>query len=79
MASLAYLAVFGSCFGYAAYAWLLHEVNPALLGTYAYVNPAVAVGLGWWWLDETLDAVQLAGMVVILLGVVRVTTRARRV
>jgi len=74
MMSLAYLIVFGSCFGYAAYAWLLHEVNPAMLGTYAYVNPAIAVVLGWWWLDERLDAVQLGGMIVILAGVVLVTT-----
>jgi len=74
LAALAYLIVFGSCFGYAAYAWLLHEVNPALLGTYAYVNPAVAVALGWWWLGETLNAVELTGMTVILVGVVLVTT-----
>lgn len=74
MVSLAYLIVFGSCFGYAAYAWLLHEVNPALLGTYAYVNPAVAVALGWWWLGETLDTVEITGMAVILAGVVLVTT-----
>lgn len=72
--ALAYLVVFGSCFGYAAYAWLLHEVNPALLGTYAYVNPAVAVALGWWWLGETLNTVEIAGMAVILAGVVLVTT-----
>ncbi len=78
MTSLAYLIVFGSCFGCAAYAWLLHEVSPAMLGTYAYVNPAVAVVLGWWLLDETLDAVRLAGMVVILVGVVLVTTRGHR-
>ncbi len=80
MTSLAYLIVFGSCFGYAAYAWLLHEVSPAMLGTYAYVNPAIAVVLGWWWLDEKLDAVQLGGMIVILMGVVLVTTtRAKAV
>lgn len=80
MVSLAYLIVFGSCFGYAAYAWLLHEVNPAMLGTYAYVNPAIAVVLGWWWLDEKLDAVQLGGMIVILAGVGLVTaTRPKAV
>ncbi len=77
MASLAYLIVFGSCFGYAAYAWLLHEVSPATLGTYAYVNPAIAVVLGWWWLDERLDAVQLGGMAVILLGVLLVSLPGR--
>ncbi len=78
MTSLAYLIVFGSCFGYAAYAWLLHEVSPATLGTYAYVNPAIAVVLGWWWLGESLDAVQLGGMSVILAGVVLVTTARPR-
>jgi len=69
LAALAYLIVFGSCFAYAAYLWLLHAVRPALLGTYAYVNPLVAVVLGWWLLDETLDAPQWLGMVVILAGV----------
>jgi drug/metabolite transporter (DMT)-like permease len=49
-------------------------VTPAALGTYAYVNPAVAVVLGWWLLDERLDSVQLLGMAVILAGVVLVST-----
>jgi drug/metabolite transporter (DMT)-like permease len=73
MASLAYLIVFGSCFAYAAYIWLLHEVSPAALGTYAYVNPLVAVVLGWLILGETLSAAQMAGMVVILIGVMLVS------
>ena len=72
--ALAYLIVFGSCIAYAAYIWLLHEVSPALLGTYAYINPAIAVVLGWFALGETLNGTQLAGMVVILLGVVLVST-----
>src|SRR3546814_15644367 len=46
-AALLYLAVFGSCVGYGAYFWLVHQVTPSQLGTYAYVNPAVAVVLGW--------------------------------
>ena len=78
MLSLAYLIVFGSCFAYAAYIWLLHEVSPALLGTYAYINPAIAVALGWFMLGETLNGTQLAGMVVILLGVVLVSTARPR-
>lgn len=77
-ASLLYLIVFGSCLAYAAYVWLLHEVKPAALGTYAYVNPAVAVVLGWWLLDEQLDARQLLGMVVVLAGVVLVSTARPR-
>jgi drug/metabolite transporter (DMT)-like permease len=73
MAALAYLIVFGSCFAYAAYIWLLHEVSPAALGTYAYINPLVAVALGWLLLQEALSAKQLAGTVVILLGVMLVS------
>jgi len=73
MLALAYLAVFGSCLAYAAYVWLLHEVSPAVLGTYAYVNPVVAVVLGAWLLNETLSGTQMTGMVVILLGVILVS------
>lgn len=78
LAALAYLIVFGSCLAFAAYIWLVHEVSPAVLGTYAYVNPLVAVVLGWWLLDEALGDVQIAGMVITLLGVVLVTLPARR-
>ncbi|MHB8742479.1 MAG: EamA family transporter [Sulfuricaulis sp.] len=73
LTALAYLIIFGSCFAYAAYIWLLHEVSPAALGTYAYINPLVAVVLGWLLLQETLSARQLAGTVVILLGVMLVS------
>lgn len=72
--ALLYLVIFGSCLAYAAYVWLLHTVTPAALGTYAYVNPAVAVVLGWWLLDERLDAYEIAGMAIILFGVILVTT-----
>lgn len=73
-----YLAVFGSCVAYGAYTWLVHQVPPATLGTYAYVNPAVAVALGWWILDERLNPTQWLGTAVILAGVVLVTWAARR-
>lgn len=79
MLSILYLAVFGSCFAYSAYQWLVHEVSPSALGTYAYINPAVAVVLGWWWLDESLTPFKFAAMFVILSGVALVTWRARRV
>lgn len=70
---LVYLVLFGAL-AYAAYVWLVHAVKPAALGTYAYVNPAVAVVLGWWLLDEHLDVTRIAGMVTILAGVVLVST-----
>lgn len=73
IAALAYLIVFGSCLAFAAYIWLVHEVSPAVLGTYAYINPLVAVVLGWWLLDESLGELQIAGMVITLAGVLLVT------
>ena len=71
--ALTYLVVFGSCFAYAAYVWLLHEVSPAALGTYAYVNPVVAVLLGAWILGESFNTTQFTGMLVVLVGVVLVS------
>lgn len=76
--ALAYLIVFGSCIAYGAYVWLVHQVTPSSLGTYAYINPAIAVLLGWWLLDEHLGRAQIAGTAVILAGVVLVTLSARR-
>jgi drug/metabolite transporter (DMT)-like permease len=74
--ALLYLAVFGSCFAYAAYVWLLHEVSPSALGTYAYINPLIAVVLGWLLLGESLGSMQFAGMAVILtaVGLVSITS-----
>lgn len=72
LAALAYLTVFGSM-GFFAYNWLVHRTTPAKLGTYAYVNPAIAVVLGWWLLDEALNARQLVGMAIIVVGVAWVT------
>jgi len=76
--ALLYLAVLGSCLAYGAYFWLVHQVTPAQLGTYAYVNPAVAVLLGWLILDEHLVRSQVVGTAIILLGVVLVTWASRR-
>jgi drug/metabolite transporter (DMT)-like permease len=73
LAALVYLIVFGSCLAYAAYVWLLHEVSPTALGTYAYVNPVVAVVLGGWLLGESLNGTQIAGMLVVLAGVLLVS------
>lgn len=76
--ALLYLALFGSCVAYGAYQWLVHEVTPAQLGTYAYVNPAVAVLLGAWLLDEHLQTPQWLGTLAILAGVLLVTLDAGR-
>src|SRR3546814_7560681 len=53
-----------------AYFWLVHQVTPSQLGTYAYVNPAVAVVLGWLVLDEHLSTMQVGGTLIILLSVI---------
>ena len=73
LAAFAYLIVFGSILGFSAYIWLLHHVRPALAGSYAYVNPAIAVGLGAWLAGERFGTHELMAMGVILLGVVAIT------
>ena len=75
--SFAYLLIFGSIIGYTAYVYLLHQTTPALASTYAYVNPVIAVLLGWAIADEPLSARTLVAAAVILAGVV-VITLARR-
>ncbi len=70
--ALLYLIVFGSLIAFSAYTWLLRVTRPALVGTYAYVNPVVAVLLGWWLADEPVTARTLAGMVVIVGSVILV-------
>jgi drug/metabolite transporter (DMT)-like permease len=67
--SLFYLTFFSSCLAYTAYGWLSLNSTPALIGTYGYVNPAIASFLGWQFLHEHLSAAQLVGMVVIIVGV----------
>jgi drug/metabolite transporter (DMT)-like permease len=67
--ALFYLTFFSSCLAYTAYGWLSLNATPALIGTYGYVNPAIASFLGWQFLHEHLSLVQLLGMVIIIVGV----------
>lgn len=64
--ALAYLVFIGAILGFSAYVYLLATVRPALATSYAYVNPLVAVVLGVWLGGETVDAMELAGLAVIL-------------
>ena len=73
LGAFAYLVVFGSIIGFTAYIWLLHNVRPALAGSYAYVNPAIAVVLGAWLAGERASTVEPGAMLVILAGVVVIT------
>lgn len=79
LGAFAYLVVAGSLVGFTAYVWLLRNVRPALAGSYAYVNPAIAVLLGALLAGERFGTGELIAMGVILLGVVAITlARARR-
>ncbi|MGN6730223.1 MAG: drug/metabolite exporter YedA [Rhodanobacteraceae bacterium] len=71
--ALVYLAIFGSIIAFTAYLFLLRAVRPALSASYAYVNPPVAVLIGAVVAGEQVGTLELAGMVVILLGVALIT------
>ncbi|MEW5926699.1 MAG: drug/metabolite exporter YedA [Gemmatimonadota bacterium] len=72
--ALAYLVVFGSCVGFTAYIWLLRHVEVAKVSTYAYVNPVVAVFLGWLLAGEPVTARTLAAAAVIVVAVAFITS-----
>lgn len=72
--SLSYLIAFGSLVGFTAYIWLLRHVQPSMVATYAYVNPIIAVILGWLIAGEELGARIVLAAVVIVLAVALITT-----
>jgi drug/metabolite transporter (DMT)-like permease len=74
MSAVLYLVVFGSWVGYSAYVWLLKHVPTPKVATYAYVNPIVAVFLGWLILHERFDVYIGIGSAVIVVAVALVTT-----
>ncbi len=71
--ALLYLVIFGSLIGFSAYSWLLDKAPPARVSTYAYVNPMIAVLLGWVIAHEPLGARAVAAMVLIVAAVVLLT------
>lgn len=74
LAAVGYLIVCGSWIGYTAYIWLLDHVPTSKVSTYAYVNPVVAVFLGWLILHERVDRYILAGSAIVVLSVILVTS-----
>jgi len=74
LSSIGYLVVFGSWLGYSAYIYLLEHVPTPKVATYAYVNPIVAVFLGWIILHEQVDAFMLLGTGIIIASVWLVNT-----
>src|SRR5450755_328724 len=72
--ALAYLIVAGSIVGFTAYVWLIHHESPTKVGTYAYVNPVVAVLVGYFLGGEALGLRTIVGSLFVLVSVVLITT-----
>ena len=75
--ALLYLIVAGSIVGFTAYVWLIHHESPTKVGTYAYVNPVVAVLVGYFLGGEALGVRTILGTVLVLISVVVITTTRR--
>lgn len=77
LAGLGYLIVFGTLITFNAYVWLLGVVAPARVATYAFVNPVVAVFVGWVVADETLTPASLVAIAIIIVAVAATVTARR--
>jgi drug/metabolite transporter (DMT)-like permease len=73
--SLLYLIVAGSIIGYTAYVWLIHHESPTKVGTYAYVNPVVAVLVGYFLGGESLGLRTILGTLFVLVSVMLITMK----
>ena len=78
VAAVVYLIIFGSIIAFTAYIWLLRVVPPAKAGTYAYVNPVVAVALGWALAGEAVTWRTVIAAAIIILAVVLITSHRSR-
>lgn len=67
---LTYLIIIGSLVAYFAYVWLLKVLPPMIVGTYTYVNPAVAIFLGWWILEENVTNQKIVALSLIFIGTI---------
>ncbi|HEX4425314.1 MAG TPA: EamA family transporter [Terriglobales bacterium] len=76
--ALIYLIIAGSLIGFTAYVWLLHYESPTKVGTYAYVNPVVAVALGYLIGGETVGPRTILGTLLIIVSVVTITTMSAK-
>lgn len=76
--ALAYLIVAGSIVAFTAYVWLIHHESPTRVGTYAYVNPVVAVVLGYFLGGEAIGPRTVVGTALVLVSVVVITTTPAR-
>lgn len=77
MLGLAYWIAFGSVVEFTAYTWLLQHISPTLVATHAFVNPLVAVLVGWLWASEPLN-VRIVIATVVILGAIVLVQRGDR-
>ncbi len=78
LVAMLYLTVFGSIIALTAYVWLLKTVHPSRAATYTYVNPIIAIFLGWLVLSEPLTPLMILAVVIILLAVVMITAHREK-
>ena len=71
--ALGYLVIFGSLIGYTAYIWLLKNAEPSIVSTYAFVNPMVAVFLGWLFAGEKIGANAFLAAIAIIAAIIIIT------
>ena len=76
--ALAYLIVAGSIIAFTAYVWLIHHESPTKVGTYAYVNPVIAVLLGYFLGGEALSLRTIVGAMLVLVSVIVITTTPKK-
>jgi len=76
--ALAYLVIAGSMIAFTAYVWLIHHESPTKVGTYAYVNPVVAVAVGYLFGGESIGARTILGTVLVLVSVIVITTTPKK-
>ena len=76
--ALAYLIVAGSIIAFTAYVWLIHHESPTKVGTYAYVNPVIAVLLGYFLGGEVLSLRTVIGTALVLVSVIVITTAPKK-
>lgn len=76
--ALIYLIIFGSLIGFSSFAWLARNASPQLLSTYAYVNPVVAMLLGWAFAGEALTSQSLLSASIIIAGVILISMGKRK-
>jgi drug/metabolite transporter (DMT)-like permease len=77
--ALAYLIMAGSIIGFTAYVWLIDHQSPTKVGTYAYVNPVIAVLVGYFLGGEAIGPRTVAGTVLVLVSVIIITTTPKKV